>query len=104
MANSILAARSDCKVGKNWASNFVKRHPELRTFFNRRKHDYQRAKNKDPKVIEDWFKRVHNIKEEYGILDDDIYTFDERAFQMGDISTQIVVTGQKNAIIRNQSC
>ena len=42
MANRLLAERGAPPVGKRWASNFVKRRPELRTRFFRR-YDYSRA-------------------------------------------------------------
>ena len=46
MANRLLADRGGGSVGKDWAGNFVKRTPELKTRF-KRKYDYQRAKNED---------------------------------------------------------
>src|ERR1700722_15711014 len=46
MANKLLAAHGKDKAGVNWASNFVKRTPELKTRFNR-KYNYQRAQNED---------------------------------------------------------
>ena len=57
MANKLLTARGKDKVGKNWASNFVRRTPELKTRFNH-KYDYQRALNENPKVIQQWFEHV----------------------------------------------
>ncbi len=50
MANQLLATRDASRVGKHWASNFVKRRPELQTRFQRR-YDYQRAKCEDLEVI-----------------------------------------------------
>jgi hypothetical protein len=50
MANQLLRTRDAPRVGKHWASNFVKRQPELRTRYSRR-YDYQRAKCEDPKAI-----------------------------------------------------
>ena len=50
MANSLLIDRDASPVGKRWAHNFVKRHPDLKTHFFR-KYDYQRAKCKDPTII-----------------------------------------------------
>jgi len=35
---------------------------------------------------------VYNIKVKYGILDDDIYNFDETGFMMGIIIATMVVT------------
>jgi len=78
-------------VGVRWAYNFVKRQPELRTRFTR-KYDYQRAKCEDPKVIREWFALVYNIKVKYGILDDDMYNFDETSFIIGIIIATMVVT------------
>ena len=50
MADQLLADRDASPVGTRWASNFVKRHPELKTRFFR-KYNYQRAKCEDPTVI-----------------------------------------------------
>ena len=89
--NQLLHARDAPPVGKRWASNFVKRQPELRTRYTRR-YDYQRAKYEDPKVIGEWFALVRNVKAKYGILDDDTYNFDEAGFMMGIIFAGMVVT------------
>jgi hypothetical protein len=76
MANHLLRVRDAPPVGIKWASNFVKRQPELRTHWVR-KYDYQTAKCEDPKVIAPWFTLVRNMKAKYGILDEDLYNFDE---------------------------
>ena len=91
MANHLLRIRDAPSVGKLWAHNFVKRQPELRTRYTRR-YDYQRAKCEDPKVIGEWFALVQNVKAKYGIVDDDIYNFDETGFMMGIIFAGMVVT------------
>jgi hypothetical protein len=91
MANRLLATRDAPRVGTRWASNFVKRRPELRTRFQR-KYDYQRAKCEDPEIIRGWFELVRNTIAKYGIHDMDIYNFDETGFMMGIISTATVVT------------
>jgi len=67
------------KLGQHWVYRFIKRHPELRTHYNR-KYDYQRAKCEDPEVIRAWFLLVRNTIAKYGIADKDIYTFDETGF------------------------
>ena len=74
MANRLLADRDASPVGKRWASNFVKRQPELKTRFQRR-YDYQRAKCEDPTVIRNWFRLVENTIIKYGIVASDIYNF-----------------------------
>ncbi|KAL2125942.1 hypothetical protein VTI74DRAFT_2180 [Chaetomium olivicolor] len=86
MANQLLRARDAPPVGKLWAHNCVKRQPQLRTRYVRR-YDYQRAKCEDPRIIGEWFTLA-----KYGIVDDDIYNFDETGSMMGMIYTGIVVT------------
>ena len=97
MANLLLQKRSQNQnnppltVGQHWVYNFVQRHKALKSQYNH-KYDYQRAKCEDPSIIRPWFKLVHNTIEKYGILDMDIYNFDETRFQMGVISTAKVIT------------
>jgi hypothetical protein len=52
MADLLLAERGGTPVGKNWATNFTNRHPEIKSKFNR-KYDYKRAKCEDPVLIGD---------------------------------------------------
>jgi DDE superfamily endonuclease/helix-turn-helix, Psq domain len=94
MANRLLAARDAPKVGKRWASNFVKRQSQLKTRSFRR-YDYQRAKCEDPEIICAWFALVRNTIAKYGIAESDIYNFDETGFMMGIISTGTVVTSSE---------
>jgi Tc5 transposase DNA-binding domain len=98
IANLLLTARTKSKptstsrtVGENWARNFINRHDTLKSKFSR-KYDYQRAKNEDPKVIREWFQRVQRTIQEFGVLEQDIYNFDETGFQMGVLATAKVVT------------
>jgi hypothetical protein len=91
MANQLLRARDAPPVGQLWAHRFVERYPDLRKCWARR-YDYQRAKCEDPKVIGEWFALVRNVKAKYGIVDDDIYNFDETGFMMGVIFAGMVVT------------
>src|SRR6478609_1106650 len=91
MANRLLAARNVSPVGKHWAINFIQRHPELKSRYQRR-YDYQRALCEDPTIIRNWFRLVQNTIAKYGIRSDDIWNFDETGFMMGMISTGKVVT------------
>ena len=91
MANYILASYRERCVGKLWAHRFVKRTPELKTHFSR-SYDFQRALCKDPRLIEDWFQIVANMKAKHGIQDCDIWNFDETDFMMGVICSCMVVT------------
>jgi DDE superfamily endonuclease/helix-turn-helix, Psq domain/Tc5 transposase DNA-binding domain len=102
MANLLLQKRSQNQanppptIGQRWVYNLVRRHKALKSNFNR-KYDYQRAKCEDPALIRPWFQLVRNIIEKYGILDADIYNFDETGFQMGVISTAKVITGAERS-------
>jgi hypothetical protein len=96
MANRLLSERSTERVGKLWAHNFVKRYSELVTRFNR-KYDYQRAKCEDATLIQGWFTLLSNIIAKYGVVESDIYNFDETGFMMGIISTATVVTTSEKA-------
>lgn len=94
MAHILLCARTNdptSVIGVNWAYKFIKRHPALRTRYNRR-ISYQRAKQEDPKIIKQWFELVHATIQEYGIHENDIWNFDETGFAMGLCTTSKVIT------------
>jgi hypothetical protein len=97
MANILLAERlhhgKTITVGKNWVYEYIKRRDTLKSRFSRR-YNAQRALCEDPKVIKEWFQLLANKIAEYGILDDDIYNFDETGFAMGITSTSKVITGR----------
>ncbi len=94
MADKLLRERGSKPTGKNWVDNFIKRSPELRTRWSR-SYDRWRAACEDPAVIQPWFTLVQSMKAKYGIVDEDMYNFDESGFLMGKISSQLVVTGSE---------
>jgi hypothetical protein len=96
IANILLQKRSQNQtnpstVSVRWVHNLVQRHLALKSSYNR-KYDYQRAKCEDPTLIRQWFQLVRGTIEKYGILDADIYNFDETGLQIGVISTAKVIT------------
>jgi hypothetical protein len=95
MADALLTARgqqpSPQPIGKNWVLRFVKSSEQLQTKWNRKFHS-QRARCEDPMTIAAWFKLVEETRQAYGILDTDIYNFDETGFMMGVAATSKVVT------------
>lgn len=93
----MLIIRHQKPVGKKWAANFVKRHPELQVKFNRM-YDYSRAHCEDPEIIADWFCLVQNITAKYCIQDEATYNFDETGFMMGVMSTRAVVTAAERQV------
>ncbi|KAM4062546.1 DDE superfamily endonuclease [Hirsutella rhossiliensis] len=86
MANLLLSERGKDPVGENWVRKFVGRHGEIKAKYSRR-YDYQRAKCEDPQKIQGWYDRVAATKQKWGILDEDVYNFDETGFQMGVAAT-----------------
>ncbi|KFZ23686.1 hypothetical protein V502_01835 [Pseudogymnoascus sp. VKM F-4520 (FW-2644)] len=94
MADLLLSERGESPVGINWTTTFIKRCTEIKAKFSR-KYDYKRAKCEDPTIIEGWFSLVQNTVAKYGILEQDIYNFDEVGFAMGVIATAKVVTSSE---------
>jgi hypothetical protein len=97
MANQLLAARSSSKVGVNWAANFIRRNPEVKSQITRQR-DHQRVLCSDPAIISPWFDLVRNVKAKYSILDEDTYNFDETGFQMGVGGSVKVVTASERRL------
>jgi hypothetical protein len=96
IANILLQKRSQNQtnpstVSVRWVRNLVQRHLALKSSYNH-KYDYQHTKCEDPTLIRKWFQLVRGTIEKYGILDTDIYNFDETGFQIGVISTAKVIT------------
>jgi hypothetical protein len=94
MANQLLAVRDGGQVGEKWASNLVRRKPELKSRLTRQR-DRQRVLCSDPAVISPWFDLVQNTKRKYGILDEDTYNFDETGFTIGVAGSVRVVTASE---------
>jgi hypothetical protein len=99
MADILLSKRGDRtpqqNIGVNWVSNFLRRNKDLKSQYLRR-YNYKRAKCEDPKVICEFFEAFLKTIIDYGILDNNIYNFDETGFAMGIIATAKVVTLSKN--------
>jgi hypothetical protein len=94
MANQLLAARGEGYVGEKWVRNFVRRKTELKSQLTRQR-DRQRVFCSDPGLITPWFELVQNVKAKYGILDEDIYNFDETGFALGVGNRVKVVTASE---------
>jgi hypothetical protein len=82
---------ASAKIGVNWAQHFIKRQPQLSSKYTRA-CDYQRAQCEDPEKLQAWFWLVTNMINKYGIVEDDIYNFNEVGYAMGLIGTTRVVT------------
>ena len=97
MANILLLKRGTTAVpltvGINWVSSFLKRQTDLKTQYTHRL-TYSRAKCEDPKLIREHFDTLQRVRSEYGIVDEDIYNFDETGFALGIIATAKVKIGR----------
>jgi DDE superfamily endonuclease len=86
MAQTIIDKRGSRiparRISDKWIYKFLDQHPELDKRLARN-FDNQRAKTEDPKIINEWFQRVKQTKEEHGILDEDTYNFDETGVAIG---------------------
>lgn len=91
MADRILASRGTRRVGKQWPYRFIQRREQLRTRCPRT-YDYQRARCEDPDLLSGWFRLFFETRSKFGILDCDLYNFDETGFMMGVICPSMVVT------------
>ena len=70
------------KIDYHWHNNFFKRHPEVQSKY-KRCIDRQRIKAEDPDEFIDWFRRFHNVRAKWGIIDPDIYNMDESGCAIG---------------------
>ena len=95
MADLLLANHDMSKVpstiGTNWVNKFIQRHNMLKTCFSQR-HNHEWALCEDTQKIKKWFKLVQQTIEEWGIVQEDIYNFDETSFAIGMIATAKVIT------------
>jgi hypothetical protein len=90
MSDRILASLGTRRVGKQWPYRFVRRREELRTRCPRA-YDYQRALCEDPDLLDGWFRLFFEMRSKFGILDCDLYNFDETGFMTGVICPSMAV-------------
>jgi len=79
----------DSKVGKNWITRFLDRHPYLVSKLSSQ-FDKKRIKASDPEIIRDHFNKLLQFKRVYRITDATSYNMDEKGFRQG-ISDQAKV-------------
>lgn len=95
-ANSIL--RDDCddptappKVGRDWPTNFLKRHPEYLKI-KQKPISLARKQAQDPEALQDWYNRLDSVIEKYEIQPEDMWNFDETGFNIGVSREKTIVT------------
>jgi hypothetical protein len=78
-------------IGRGWVTRWLKRHPELlKTRQKSREKDSINAA--DHEALKDRYQRFEAVKNQYSILPQDCWNFDETGFRIGCGGNQMVVT------------
>ena len=82
-------------VGPQWPQRFLQRHPE---YFKRKQKPLstERKNAHQPAEIQAHFDAYNKVKEENGILDADIWNFDETGFRIGVGRAQWIITKEEH--------
>jgi hypothetical protein len=96
-ANEILSrGGSDRRVSKNWAYRFLKRLPnDFEHIIQKPMEEERMDAERLPTIIE-WFHKVEEVIRDYKVGPKNIYNFDETGFQLGQGTSQRVVTKHKH--------
>lgn len=87
----LQSTEPDASLGPHWTHRFLARYPQYRRR-RRRALDIERQRAADRTVVEKWFQSYQKAIEDYGILPEDIYNFDETGFQIGVGRDQWIIT------------
>ncbi|KAJ6258217.1 DDE-domain-containing protein [Drechslerella dactyloides] len=82
LLRSMASQLGGCKIGKNWVTRFLKRHPELTTVRSRMLED-KRGKANDIEAIIEWFTLFNCLVRKHKILPQNIWNMDEKGFMIG---------------------
>src|SRR2546421_1481481 len=78
-------------VDRRWAKRWLKRQPAL--FVRRqRRIELDRKLAHDPDTIKEWYQGYHQIRRQRGIVDGDVWNFDETGFRIGIGKDQWIIT------------
>ena len=84
------------KIGEQWVSRFLTRHPELSAVMPEQ-IDAARVKETSYAVLNKWFVDVESIIRDYNIQPRDIYNMDETGYSIGSIkATRVIIDKTKN--------
>lgn len=84
----------DSKVGKNWITRFLNRHPELVAKFSAA-FDKKRIKASNPKIIMNHFQQLGGLIRKFNIPPDMMFNMDEKGFMMGRSDRCKVICGRR---------
>ena len=85
MADHIRRGRATADLpplGPNWATRFISRHLEIKSMISE-KLDKDRWDNVTRESMQAWFGLLQEVKEEFRILDSNIYNMDEKGCILG---------------------
>ena len=80
----------NARLGKNWLSRFINRHPDLKTSHNRGL-DSKRITAVIPSQIEGWFAHVDDVVQRFNIHPQDRWNMDEIGYQLSHSQNELVV-------------
>jgi Tc5 transposase DNA-binding domain len=78
-------------VSERWSHRFFKRHSIL-NMMKQKPIELVRKAAHDPVLIADWFSRFKALQDEFGVVKEDIWNFDETSFRIGVGRNQWIVT------------
>ena len=85
-------------IGQEWVLRFLKRHPELETVMSK---TIEKARTEITREqVENWFKELKEIIEEYKILPENMYNLDETGSSMGTIEEGYIVVDKESQMKR----
>jgi hypothetical protein len=85
------------RVSNKWVSRFLKHHPEY-TVVRQKTLDLERKQAEGYKALEEWFNLYKDVRDRYGILNEDTWNMDETGFCIGVGHDQLVITKQKKQL------
>jgi len=80
----------NARLGKNWYSRFLNRHPDLKIARNRG-FDLKRITAAIPSQIEGWFTHVNDVVQRFNIYPQDMWNMDEIGYQLSYSQNELVV-------------
>jgi len=82
MEEEVVEGYFEKKIGKNYLTRFLNRHPELVSKLSSN-FDKRRIKESDPELIQRHFAKVQQVRRKYSITNANTYNMDEKGFRQG---------------------
>ena len=77
-------------IGKNWATRFLQRHPEIHTKIGK-KIDALRLNGTTPEILREWFSLLQDVLTKYKIKPENRWNMDETGIALGVYQNQTVL-------------